>query len=142
MNGNRLFMRSEHNRLLLSLLSFEERRKPVQISWMDANLIWVAPKYHNTGGPADPYHGALGRNAYFWKRRGRKRKLRMGVPYLIYVVCVELHRTVFLLGFLHQRNKKHTPPFTVMCMMDCLPCYLATSGELMLLSYRLGPHSQ
>jgi hypothetical protein len=33
----------------------------------------------------------------------------MGVPYLIYVVHVELHRVVGLLGFLHRRNRKDTP---------------------------------
>jgi hypothetical protein len=68
MNENRLFVRSGHNRFLLSLLSFEERRKQVQISWMDANLIWVALECRDTGGLACLYRGALGRNAYFLKR--------------------------------------------------------------------------
>jgi hypothetical protein len=62
----------------------------------------------------------------------------MGVPYLIYVIRVELYRVVGLLGFLHQRNKKHTHPFTVVCMMDRLPCCLATPSKSMLLSYVLG----
>jgi hypothetical protein len=39
----------------------------VQISWMDANLIWVALKCRDTAGPAYPYHGTLGRNPYFSK---------------------------------------------------------------------------
>jgi hypothetical protein len=32
----------------------------------------------------------------------------MGVPYLIYVVPVELHNTVGLLEFLRQGNRNHT----------------------------------
>jgi hypothetical protein len=68
----------------------------------------------------------------------KKRKLRMGVPYLIYVIRVELHHAVGLLGFLRRRNKKHTHPFIVVCMMDRLACCLATPGKSMLLSYGLG----
>jgi hypothetical protein len=66
----------------------------------------------------------------------------MGVPYLIYVICVELHHVVSLLIYLHRRNKKHAPPFTIVCMMDHLPCCLAMLGESMLLSYGPSPHSQ
>jgi hypothetical protein len=60
MNENRLFVQSGHNCLILSLLSFEERRKQVQISWMNANLIRLAPECCDMGGPACPYRGALG----------------------------------------------------------------------------------
>jgi hypothetical protein len=35
---------------------------------------------------------------------GKKRKLGMVVPYLIYVVCVELRRAADSLGFLHRRD--------------------------------------
>jgi hypothetical protein len=66
----------------------------------------------------------------------------MGVPFLIYVIRVELHCTIGLLGFLCRRNREHVPHFTVVCMMDCLPCCLTTPGESMLLSYGLGLHSQ
>jgi hypothetical protein len=55
----RLFMRSRHIYLLFSLLSFEKRRKQVQISWMDANLIGVSPERCDTGGLAYPYRGTL-----------------------------------------------------------------------------------
>jgi hypothetical protein len=68
MNENRLFVRSRHNRFLLSLLSFKKRRKWVQISWMDASLIQVAPDCRDTGGLAYPYHGALGWEAYLSRR--------------------------------------------------------------------------
>jgi hypothetical protein len=66
----------------------------------------------------------------------------MRVPYRIYIIHVELHHAIGLLGFLHRRNKEHTSPFTVVCMMDRLPCCLITRGEPMLLSYGLNPHSQ
>jgi hypothetical protein len=33
----------------MSHLSFEKQRKQVQISWMDANLIWVAQECRDTG---------------------------------------------------------------------------------------------
>jgi hypothetical protein len=39
---------------------------------------------------------------------GKTRKLGMGVPYMIYVIRVELHHIVSLLRFLYQRNRKHT----------------------------------
>jgi hypothetical protein len=64
MNENRLFVRSRHNHLLFSLLSFEKRKNQVQISWMDASLIWIAPECRDTGGLACPYRGALGWEAY------------------------------------------------------------------------------
>jgi hypothetical protein len=54
--------------LVLSLLSFEKRRKWVQISWIDANLIRVAPKCRDIGGLAYPYRGARGRKAYLPRR--------------------------------------------------------------------------
>jgi hypothetical protein len=50
----------------LPLLSFEKKeKKQVQISWMDANLIQVAPKRRDIGGLAYPYRGAFDQNAYF-----------------------------------------------------------------------------
>jgi hypothetical protein len=67
MNENELFVRSGHNRLLLSLLSFEERRKQVHISCMYDNQIWVAPECREMGGHVCPYRGTLGRNVYFLK---------------------------------------------------------------------------
>jgi hypothetical protein len=36
----------------------------VQISWMDANLIRVAPECRDTSGIACPYRGALGWEVY------------------------------------------------------------------------------
>jgi hypothetical protein len=39
-----------------------------------------------------------------------KRKLGSWVPYLIYVIHVELHHTIGLLGLFHQRKRKHAPP--------------------------------
>jgi hypothetical protein len=51
MNQNRFLVRSGHNRLLLSLLSFEERRKQVRIFWLYANLIRVAPSTVIQVGP-------------------------------------------------------------------------------------------
>jgi hypothetical protein len=40
----------------------------VQISWVAANLIRVAPKRCDTGELAYPYHGALDKDAYSHKR--------------------------------------------------------------------------
>jgi hypothetical protein len=39
------------------------------------------------------------------KRVYEKRMLGIGVPWLIYVPCVELHRTVGLLGLLRRRSR-------------------------------------
>jgi hypothetical protein len=36
----------------------------VQISWVDASLIQVAPECRDMGGLACPYRGALGCEAY------------------------------------------------------------------------------
>jgi hypothetical protein len=68
MNENRLFVQSGHNRLLLFLLSFEKRRKQVQISWMVASLFRVAPECRDMGGLACPYRGALSWEAYLSRR--------------------------------------------------------------------------
>jgi hypothetical protein len=38
---------------------FAKRRKRVQISWMDASLIRVAPEYHDTGRLVCLYRGTL-----------------------------------------------------------------------------------
>jgi hypothetical protein len=65
---DRLFMRSEHNRLLLSPFVFFIKGGQVQISSADANLIWVAPECHDMGRHACPCQGALGQNVYFSKR--------------------------------------------------------------------------
>jgi hypothetical protein len=64
MNENMLFARSRHNCLLLSLRSFEKKRK-TGAKVMDDNLIWVASDYRDTGGLACLYHDTFGRNAYF-----------------------------------------------------------------------------
>jgi hypothetical protein len=37
----------------------------VQISCVDANLIWVGPERRDMGGYACPSEGTLGRNVYF-----------------------------------------------------------------------------
>jgi hypothetical protein len=37
----------------------KRKKKQVQISWMDANLIRVAPKHRDIGGLAYPYRGAF-----------------------------------------------------------------------------------
>jgi hypothetical protein len=42
----------------------KQRGKQVQISWMDANLIRVAPECRDTSGIACPYRGALGWEVY------------------------------------------------------------------------------
>jgi hypothetical protein len=42
MNKNRLFIRSRHNRLLLSLLSFKRKGKTGTKNILDGNLIQVA----------------------------------------------------------------------------------------------------
>jgi hypothetical protein len=34
-------------------------KKRVQTSYMDTNLIRIAPECHDTGGLADPYRGTL-----------------------------------------------------------------------------------
>jgi hypothetical protein len=46
----------------------KRKKKQVQISWMDANLIRVAPKHRDIGGLAYPYRGAFDQNAYFLER--------------------------------------------------------------------------
>jgi hypothetical protein len=56
-------MRSGHNRSYCPFFLLEKRRKWVQISWIDANLIRVAPKCRDMGGLAYSYHGAGGRKA-------------------------------------------------------------------------------
>jgi hypothetical protein len=40
----------------------------VPISWLDANLILVAPECHDTGGLASLYRGTLGRKVYVPRR--------------------------------------------------------------------------
>jgi hypothetical protein len=67
MNENWLFVRSRHNRLLLSLLSFERKGK-TSAKFLDAMLIWVALECHDTGGLACLYHGTFGQNAYSQKK--------------------------------------------------------------------------
>jgi hypothetical protein len=67
MNENKLFVRSRHYCPLLSLLSFFKKGK-IGAIFLDANLIWVAPECHNTGGLACLYHDIFGQNAYFQKR--------------------------------------------------------------------------
>jgi hypothetical protein len=64
----------------------------------------------------------------------------MIVPYLIYVICVELLHAAGSLGFLRRRDGNYTT-FRVMGVMDCLPSCLAMSVGLMLLTCSLGPHS-
>jgi hypothetical protein len=66
----------------------------------------------------------------------------MIVRYLMYVVHVELCHVAGSLGFFHQKDGKLRIPFKVVGVMDCLPCCLTMSVELMLLSCGLGPHSQ
>jgi hypothetical protein len=66
----------------------------------------------------------------------------MVVVYLIYVIRVELRHAAGSLGFLHRKDGKLHTPFRAMGVMDHLPCCLATSVGLMLLSCGLGPHSQ
>jgi hypothetical protein len=39
-------------------------KKWVEISWMESNLIQVAPECRDMGGLACPYHGALDQKAY------------------------------------------------------------------------------
>jgi hypothetical protein len=71
---------------------FERKEeKPVQISWMDASLIRVAPECHNTGGACLPVLWRSWLGFIFIKATRRKRKPGMVIPYLIYVVHVELH---------------------------------------------------
>jgi hypothetical protein len=72
-------MQFRHNSLLLSLLSFEKRRKRVQISCM-----------------------ALLARKHIYQGDRKKRRLGMVVPYLIYIIHVELRCTVCSLGFLHR----------------------------------------
>jgi hypothetical protein len=57
----------------------------------------------------------------------------MIVPYLIYAICVELHRATGSLGFLHRKDGKLCIPFKVIGMMDHHPCCLATLVGLTLL---------
>jgi hypothetical protein len=64
---------------------------------MGASLIQVAPECHDM-----VWCSWLG--SIFIKAIGRKRKLEMVVPYLIYVVRVELCRVAGSLGFLHRRD--------------------------------------
>jgi hypothetical protein len=46
----------------------KNRRKQVQIFWMDASLIRVAPECCDTGGLAYLYRGALGWEVYLSRR--------------------------------------------------------------------------
>jgi hypothetical protein len=47
----------------------------------------------------------------------------------------------WLVGIPSLKKQGTYTPFTIVCMMDHLPCCLATLGETMLLSYGLGPLS-
>jgi hypothetical protein len=67
MNENMSFVRSRHNRLLLSLHSFERKGK-TSANFLDANLIRIALECRDTSGLACSYRDTLGRNAYFQKR--------------------------------------------------------------------------
>jgi hypothetical protein len=60
-------VQSRHNRLQLSLLSFEKKGK-IGANFLDANLIQIDPECHDTGGLAHLYHGTFGRSAYFQKQ--------------------------------------------------------------------------
>jgi hypothetical protein len=65
----------------------------------------------------------------------------MVIPYLIYVIRVELRCVASSMGFLHRNDAKLCTPFKVVGVMDRLPCCLTTLVGLTLLSCRLGPHS-
>jgi hypothetical protein len=52
-------MRSKHNCLLLSLLSFKKKGKTSARIFLDANLIQVAPECRDTGGLACLYCGTF-----------------------------------------------------------------------------------
>jgi hypothetical protein len=138
MNENRLFMRFEHNCLLI--LSFEERRKQVRTSCMDTNLIPVATESRDTGDLLDHIVAVLAKMRICGSdRKKRKTRDRSPLSNLSHLRRASSRR--WLVGVPSSRKQETHTPCTVMCMMDCHPCYLTTPGEMMLLSYGLGPHS-
>jgi hypothetical protein len=140
MNENWLFVRFGHNCLLLSLLSFRKKRKLVQIFWMDASLIQVAPSVVIWVGLPTHIVALL-----VWKRiypGDRKKKKVMNGSSLSDLCCscsIASHR--WLVGISSSKRWKVRTPFRVMGVMDHLPCCLTTSVGLMLLTRGLGPHS-
>jgi hypothetical protein len=118
-----------------------KEKKQVQISWMYTSLIRVAPECRDIGGACLPVSRRSWLGHVFIKAIGRKRKLGMVIPYLIYVIRVELCCVASSMGFLHRNDAKLCTPFKVVGVMDRLPCCLTTLVGLTLLSCRLGPHS-
>jgi hypothetical protein len=69
--------------------------------------IRVAPEFCDAGGLASPYHGLLD-GKHICRGDRKRKKLRMMIPYMIYVVRVELRRDANLLRFPHHRDRDHT----------------------------------
>jgi hypothetical protein len=91
-------------------------------------------------GLAYPYRGALGRKAYLLKQLAEKKLGTNIVPYLIYVVRVELRRAANLLRFpcrrdvdraLLQSCARDGPPSLLTCCVGWVSvCQLAGSAPV------------
>jgi hypothetical protein len=124
----------------------------VQIFWMDANLIRVAPECHDVGGPACPYRGALKQNVYshivaplvemrIFQSDRKKKTMNVSSLSDLCHSCRAASRH-WLVEIPPSKKPETRTPFTIVCVMDRLSRCHATPGESMFLSYGLDIHSQ
>jgi hypothetical protein len=123
MNENWLFMRSKHNCVLLSFLSFE--KKKTGAIFLDANLIWVTSSAVIQAGLPVCIMVLLADVRTLKSDKGmhkRKEILGIRIPYLF---CIPPWSHVVLLacwGYFVDEQRSHTP----LKVVAHLPCCLAT----------------
>jgi hypothetical protein len=104
----------------------------MKISWMDANLIQVAPERHDMGEPARIV--VLLAEMRTFKSDRKKKNARNGGSLSNLCRSRRVAPRRWLVGISPPRKQKPRTPFTLMGEMDRLLCSLTTPGGLMLLT--------